>query len=239
MELVTSLTVYRGLHGLSDLELSYIRRVEEAQARVIERLKGVVAGYGGLRDAVAALLESSELLRAAREIAGALGEEPPEAVGWGEVARVLSGDLDFRGARSLLLAIQAVARSYAEAVIESRGEGSGVTSLCPICGAASETMYRRRGGYYMVCHFCGYTWRVSGEIPLCPRCGAQPPLDVGVVSDRSRRLGLASCWRCGYTWRIILDEHVKAPAIALPLIALGAEKLRPALEEARRRSGEG
>ncbi len=232
LELVTSLSVYRQLHGIRDLELDYIRRVEEAQAEAMERVRRLAEGAGSLVDLVDRLASEGLLLEIADLIAVKAGLERPSRAGREEVARVLSGDVDFPGGRAILLALQAAARSYAEAVLEREGPASRVSNICPLCGAASETMYRRRGSHYMVCHFCGYTWRVSGEVPACPRCSATPPLDVGIVSDKSRRLGLARCGRCGYTWRIILDEHVRAPLIALPLIALGAERFRGAVEAA-------
>lgn len=229
MELVTSLSVYRQLHGLRDLEVDYVRRVEEAQAEAMERISGLAGSAGSLVELVDVLVERGVLGEITGLIAGRVGLERPPRVGREEVARVLSGDIDFPGGRAILLALQAVARSYAEEKIKGGVEGR-LTNLCPLCGAASETMYRRKGGYYMVCHFCSYTWRVSEAIPRCPRCGGEPPIDVGIVSDKQRRLGLAKCTRCGYTWRIILDEHVKAPLIALPLIALGAERLRETLK---------
>jgi len=233
-ELVTAITRYRQLHGLN-VDLRVARSVEDLQARIIVGLRGsnAVRGAASASQALARLLEEGvleEFYRAAAQLTG-----DPEDPGSLEevIAAAVRGDVEKPGVKAMLLVMQAVARAVAESRLEEEGPGSELGVTCPVCGAASETMYKRKGAYYMVCHFCGYTWRVRGsELLVCPSCGATAPIDVGVVADKHRRLGLAACQRCGYTWRVIMDEHLKAPLIVLPLIAMGAERFRPALEEA-------
>jgi hypothetical protein len=48
------------------------------------------------------------------------------------------------------------------------------------------------------------------------------------------RVALMKCWNCNSTWRTIIDETIETPLILKPLIAMAAEKLRPALEEIER-----
>jgi formate dehydrogenase maturation protein FdhE len=134
------------------------------------------------------------------------------------------------GFRSGFLALQAVARAYSSRLLEE-GVVEEPSAKCPVCGVRSETMVRRGGDYFMVCHFCSYEWRVSRGRIMCPYCGALNPISIGIYSDKKRRLGLAHCQECGGTWRCILDETIRAPRQLLPLIALGAEVYRRLLEE--------
>ena len=235
-ELVTAITRYRQLHGLN-VDLRVARSVEDLQARIILELKerGVVKELSSASEALRRLLERErslllEFYRAASELTG-----DPEVPGDFDdvLASALSGDVEKPGARAILLVVQAVARAVAEERLNSGEPESDLSVYCPVCGAASETMYKRKGVFYMVCHFCGYTWRITGsDLLVCPACGATAPIDVGVVADKHKRLGMAACQRCGFRWRVILDEHLRAPLIVLPLIAMGAERYRPALEEA-------
>ncbi len=234
-ELVRALTLYRGLHGIRDLDIDRIRSVERAQAKAMARLRGLVRLDESLSEFVARLLEDGVLVEVAGLIASELGlEAPGEDEAERLIANILAGDLGSKGSEALLLALQSAARSYSEALSEAGFRVSSVSDKCPVCGAASETMVRRGDGHYMVCHFCSFMWKVSGEAIACPKCGATAPLDVGVFSDKARRIGLVKCWRCGFSWRAVLDVNLKAPPIAYPLIALGAERFREALRSASR-----
>ncbi len=235
-ELVTAITRYRQLHGLN-VDLRVARGVEDFQARVILELKEreLLEGVSTASEALARLLDRErglleEFYRGAAELTG----DPEDPGGLEEIIEAaLRGYVEKPGARAVLLVLQAVARAVAESVLEREGPGSELSIYCPVCGAASETMYKRKGAYYMVCHFCGYTWQVTGgDLLVCPSCGATAPIDVGVVADKHKRLGMAACQRCGFRWRVIMDEHLRAPLIVLPLIAMGAERYRPALDEA-------
>jgi len=234
-ELVTAITRYRQLHGLH-VDLRIARSVEELQARIIVRLKSeeVLHGSSTAREALSRLLDERRdlILEFYREAADLTGDPPDPGDLESILASALRGDVERPGSKSMLLVLQAIARAVAEIREESGGSGAELSIYCPVCGAASETMARRRGWYYMICHFCGYTWRVSGELLTCPNCGATAPIDVGVVTDKHKRLGLAGCQRCGYTWRVLMDEHVRAPNIVIPLIAMGAERYRSALTKA-------
>lgn len=242
-ELVTAITRYRQLHGLN-VDLRVARSVEDLQARIIVELKerGVAGGVEKASEALARLLDREkglleEFYRAAAELTGDPADPGDlESV----IAAALRGDVERPGAKAALLVVQAVARAVAESLLERVGPGSELSIYCPVCGAASETMYKKRGSYYMVCHFCSYTWRVTGgELLVCPSCGATAPIDVGVVADKHKRVGMAACQRCQFRWRVIMDEHLRAPLIVLPLIAMGAERYRPALDEALGGSGNG
>jgi len=143
-------------------------------------------------------------------------EDPEEAL-----RAFLMGDVDRPGAKAALITVQAVAR----AVARLREPVSLLSARCPVCGAESKTMVVR-DALYMVCHFCGYQWIVSRGEVVCPYCGSNDPISIGVFTDKKRRIGLFTCQECGSTWRAVMDRSIKAPATLLPLIAMGAELFR-------------
>ncbi|ESQ26142.1 MAG: Protein involved in formate dehydrogenase formation [uncultured Acidilobus sp. OSP8] len=146
------------------------------------------------------------------------------------LTKALEGDVSSRGSRSALLVFQAVARAYASHYERKNGTVEEVTAYCPLCGSESRTMVRVGEEYLLVCHLCGYAWRVSRKTLACPFCGNSNPFSIGIFMDKDGRLGLAYCQECGSSWRVVLDERVaSAPRILLPLLALAAERLRGAL----------
>lgn len=208
------------------LDRSLVLAVEEAQQEVMrEAYKEVDVGED-LSENIKRLSREGLIDSWARRMAEAIGEEPRSVDVW----EALSGDLDKPGVRPMLLALQAVARAYADKLLE-RGVGYEPSARCPVCGLESRTMVKRGRFYNMICHFCGYEWRVSDKI-VCPYCGSRDPVSIGVFSDKARRVALARCQDCGSTWRIIMDEAITAPRILLPLIALKAEAYRSVLEGA-------
>ncbi len=159
------------------------------------------------------------------EVAERIGEDqvnPTKAL-----ESFLVGDVEAPGAKAAFIVVQAVAR-YLASKTPARDM---VSSRCPVCGAESKTMTVEGDGYYMVCPFCGYAWRVSKDRVVCPFCGSDNPVSIGVYMDRKRRIGLFVCQECGSTWRGILDRSIRAPRILLPLISLGAEAFRAFLRE--------
>ncbi|MCE4603615.1 MAG: formate dehydrogenase accessory protein FdhE [Aeropyrum sp.] len=240
-ELATAISAYKSLHMLDLPDIGRIKELERLQGEIIEEIKHIADPESCDLDCfvVKALQELGDSLeeycqKAARLIGGRSDSCEQGSV----ISTLRDGSLDPESHAPLLVVLQAVLRAYSESLEERGIVWSGITHLCPVCGVPSETMVKRRGAeYYMVCHMCFYQWRIARGVPVCPRCGATSPLDVGIITDKSRRIGLAHCQRCGYVWRAILDEHMKIPPTAAPLIALGAERFRPALEEARNVSG--
>ena len=225
-ELLSSLSKYAHLVGTINVE--WVRRVEEVQEEIIVDVGGRALAYESLKAFIDALEAEGYIARAVERASRALGEEVED---YNEALRAaLTGNLEVRGARVVLIVLQAIARAYAEKILE-RGIRVEPSALCPLCGALSETMYKEGGAYYMVCHFCSYTWLVSEGKPICPYCGNQDELSIAVISDKQMRIVLMKCWNCDSTWRTIMDETIKTPLILKPLIAMAAERLRPALEE--------
>ncbi len=229
-ELLSSLSRYAHMLGFP-VNVEWVRLVEELQEKIIEDVRGEASAYESLRDFVTALDARGYMLRVVEDVARALNEEVED---YSVALRAaLTGDLEVKGARVVLIVLQAIARAYAERVLE-KGVKIETSAICPVCGALSETMYREEGNYYMVCHFCSYKWLVSEGKPSCPYCGNRDELTIGVVSDKQMRVALIKCWKCGSSWRAILDETIKTPLILKPLIAMAAEKFRKALEEVER-----
>jgi len=226
-ELVSSLSRYAHMLGFP-VNIEWVRVVEEVQERVMSDVRGEASGYSSLREFVDALESRGYILRASLEASRVLGEEVED---YGRAFRAaLSGDLSVRGARVVLIVLQAIARAYAEEMLK-KGVRVESSAYCPICGAVSETMFKEGGMYYMVCHFCSYKWLVSADKPICPYCGNSDELSIGVLGDKQMRVALVKCWKCGATWRAIMDETIKTPLILKPLIAMAAEKFRKVLEE--------
>ncbi|MCE4613335.1 MAG: formate dehydrogenase accessory protein FdhE [Desulfurococcales archaeon] len=205
--------------------------IEEKQLQIIEDASRIIEEKKPrtLEELLDALLESGSMQEYVVLISRVLGEkvsDPEEAV-----KAVIEGNEALPGFRSGFLALQAVARAYAEAVLKE-GIAEEPSAKCPLCGVKSETMARKGSDYVMVCHFCYYEWIVSRDSMMCPYCGAMDPIAIGIYTDKKRRLGLAHCQNCGSTWRCILDEGIRAPRQLLPLIAFGAEIYRRFLEEA-------
>ncbi|WP_131160048.1 formate dehydrogenase accessory protein FdhE [Aeropyrum pernix] len=235
-ELVRSLMSYKSLHKLDLPDLEKVKEVERLQSEIIEDLRGRIDVERC--DARCVILKSGELLGRekldgyCRRAQSLLGLEPsgcsPEDLAG--LAETTSIDPDKTG--GLLLVVQGLLRGLSEELKRQGYSWSGISHRCPVCGLESETMVRKGDGYYMVCHMCFFTWLVSRGIPVCPRCGSTVPLEVGIFTDKSRRIGLGFCSRCGYSWRILLDQYMSVPDHAAPLIALGAERFRPAMEKA-------
>ncbi len=200
-----------------------IRRVEEAQQAVMERVRSLLDTSLSLEENLDKPEVKRELEQAVEEIARALGDEPPNPEE--ALEAVSSGRVDGPG-RIGLLALQAVARAYADKLLEEQGPGYEPSQYCPVCGTPSQTMVKEERSFYMVCHFCTYKWLVSQRGLLCPYCGNTNPVSIGLFSDRKRRVALALCQECGTLWNIIVDESIKAPRVLLPLIALNAQAYR-------------
>ncbi len=185
---------------------------------------------GTAREALDELARIGWLYEAVERIARAIGDEAADPAS--AVAAFLRGDMEKPGSRAALIVVQAVSRFVAEKRLSAEGPVEAVTPRCPVCGAESRTMVVERDGYYMICPFCTYKWRVSrtGRM-VCPFCGSADPIAIGVFTDRKRRLGLFVCQECGATWRGILDRSIRAPRILLPVISLGAEAFRGFVEE--------
>jgi len=208
------------------LDRGLVLAVEEVQLDVMKEAYNEIDVGESLDRNIKRLTERGLIRSWASRIAGVIGEEHRDL----DVLDALAGGLEKPGARSTLLAVQAVARAYANKLLEN-GVGYEPSARCPVCGLESKTMVKRGRFYNMVCHFCGYEWRVSDRI-VCPFCGSRDPVSIGVFSDRARRVALARCQDCGSTWRVIMDESINAPRILLPLIALRAEAFRTVLESA-------
>ncbi len=148
----------------------------------------------------------------------------------------LTGNIENNEAKVVFVVIQAIARLKAEHEETRHGIVDMITATCPVCGAITRTMTQESTGYYMVCPFCGYKWRVSKSVLTCPFCGNKDPLSLGVFTGKKdRRLGLAWCQSCDNTWRIILDERIvkTVPRLFLPVISFGAEIYRGSIEPYR------
>lgn len=229
-ELLSSLSRYAHLLGFP-VNVEWVRLVEELQERIIEDVRGEAREYVSLKDFTAALSSRGYLAKAIEEVSKALAEDVDDP----DVAlrAALTGDLEVKGAKIALIVLQAIARAYAEEALK-RGVTIETSALCPLCGALSETMIKEEGRYTMVCHFCSYKWVVSEGKPICPYCGNQDELSIAVISDKQMRVALMKCWKCDSTWRAIMDETIRTPLILKPLIAMAAEKFKPALEEIER-----
>ena len=245
-----ALTRYSRILGLK-VDVKVAVKVEALQRKIIDDVKRLLEGQGvdgvSLSDLLARLSNAGLLRDYIVYIGRELNDEVSPDKAEESLARALEGDVESRGARSALLAFQAVARAFAEAYEGSKGTVDDDSPYCPLCGSESRTMVRRDDGFHMVCHMCGLEWRVSRDALKCPYCGNTNPFSVGLFTDKDRRLGLAYCQECGSTWRVILDSDMaSAPRVLLPLLALAAERLRGALpalggpdEHAGERPGEG
>ncbi|MCS7107066.1 MAG: formate dehydrogenase accessory protein FdhE [Acidilobaceae archaeon] len=223
-ELASALVKYAHLIG-TPINVDWIKKVERAQQEIIKQVRERARESDTLSSFLSKLDSSGELPELVKKVAQEIEEEVPDVRR--AIAAALSGNSEEEGFRSALLALQAVARAFAEGK-EAVAEQS---AFCPLCGARSETIYRRGNKYYMVCHFCTYTWIQSTERPSCPYCGNYSEFSIGMFSDKQKRVALMKCWECGSSWRVILDESIRAPAVAIPLIGMAAEKFRRAAED--------
>ncbi|MEM1938500.1 MAG: formate dehydrogenase accessory protein FdhE [Acidilobaceae archaeon] len=232
-ELINNLMKYSHLIG-GVIDIEWVRLIESIQTKIIDDIRGEAGSYDSLLSFINNLESTGKLYELIESIAREIGEEVPDP----KIALTgaLAGDLNIQGSKPAIIALQAIARAYAEIKLSS-GPVIEPSAICPICGAKSETMYKRGNNYYMVCHFCSYTWLQSENKPTCPYCGNQSEITLGIVSDKTMRIALIKCWECGSTWRIILDESIKAPLILLPLIAMAAEKFRNVIREIEKESG--
>lgn len=200
-------------------------KIEKAQLEIINQLSLVLPNPPDeAQSALRALHEKRLLAEIVRRTAALTGDEPVDIDE--ALAAFQSGDLEKPGARTMLIVVQAIARYIAEKRLEKEGPPEALTPYCPVCGAESKTMIVGNDGFYMVCPFCAYQWRISRDRVVCPYCGSANPISIGVFTDRRRRIGLFVCQECGSTWRGILDRSIRAPRILLPLISLGAESFR-------------
>ncbi|MEB3851207.1 MAG: formate dehydrogenase accessory protein FdhE [Desulfurococcales archaeon] len=234
----TALLRYRGLAGVA-IDLETAVRVEEVELGIIESLKPAVreaveAGES-LNSLAARLLEEGTLSRLAGVVAEKLGLEGPRDLG-DALQRMASGDIEAPGAKVAFVVMQAVARAYAEVLLEAEGPREVMGTRCPVCGAESDVMAAEPdGGYSMVCPFCFYKWRLPGVGLSCPSCGSRDRFALGIYTGRSdKRVALLHCQNCGFTARVILDRNVAsgAPRSLLPLIALRADRYRAFVGEA-------
>ncbi|MGC9209710.1 MAG: formate dehydrogenase accessory protein FdhE [Acidilobus sp.] len=233
---------YSRLLGLK-IDLDLARKVEAIQERIKRDVAKFMEAKGGLlsslSDLLARLSDAGLLSAYIVEVGSEIGDEVNPSSAEESLAKAFEGDVDAKGARSALLAFQAIARAYAEAYERANGIIESTTPYCPLCGSESRTMVRVGQDMLMVCHVCGYAWRISKGVLTCPFCGNSNPFTVGVFTDKDRRLGLAYCQQCGSTWRVIFDDDMaSAPRILLPLLALAAERLRGALPAGREGSDE-
>ena len=204
-------------------------RVDKEKAVLVEKIQLELmreaseelgdAGDIDVNQALIVLSRKGWLGKAIQKVSREIGETVEDVER--AVEAFLRGDIEYPGAMSALIVVQAVARLIASRKPVVRL----VSARCPVCGAESKTMIVK-DGIYMVCHFCGYQWLVSTQGMVCPYCGTTDPISIGVFTDKKRRIGLFTCQECGSTWRAILDRNITAPSILYPLIAMGAEAFR-------------
>ena len=232
-EFVSALTRYRSLM-LDEPDLERASSIEAEQLRVMEEVRDRVDDSAPLDEVLERLRAEGAMGKIVEEVAEGLGVRME--VSGDEAYRSVEEDgLEGAGAMPVLVALQAVARAYAERYQARKGRLRREGATCPLCGTESGTMVKEGDRYYMVCPLCGYEWLVSEGAPACPRCGERERL--GVYTDRVGILGLGACQGCGNVWHLILGE-VDAPQILLPLIAMGAERFRRALPDAGRPGSE-
>ncbi len=226
---------YRGLVGVAvDLETSLV--VEEAEVDVMAEIAGeaerAVRSGESLEELATRLLDSGVLDRLVSRVASKLGIEEPESAAEA-LERLSSGDLESPHARAAFIAMQALARAYADKLLEVEGPREMLGTKCPVCGVESDIIRAEAdGGYSMVCPFCFYTWRIPGRGLRCPRCGSSDPFALGVYTGRAdKRVALLYCQDCGFTGRLILDRSIRAPRSVHPLIAMGADRFRAYVED--------
>lgn len=210
------------------LDVGTVELVERIQLELIREVEPAIDPEATLRENLEALMMRGVLKSLSEKVGGRIGDEVRDFEA--AYASALNGDLEREGSKSVLIVVQAVSRAYANLRLESKGMVTELTDICPVCGAKSETMYKRGSEYRMACHFCGYEWVASVGRVICPICGNSDEFSLGYYSDKDRRVALFHCQECDGSWRSILDESIRAPRILMPLIALGAEAFRPLLE---------
>jgi FdhE protein len=228
-----SLSRFAGVLGLRvNVELS--RKVEEVQLKIMDDVTKVIDKIWSqgltLQDLLARLSNDGVLREEAVYASKAIGESlNPDSVD-DVLASAISGDVSQEGAKSTLIAFQAIARAYASRYFKENGSIEHLSPYCPLCGAESRTMVKRGDKYVMVCHLCGYEWVIGRGSPVCPFCGNDNKFKLGTFMDKERKYGLMFCQECGSYWRVIWDEEMaSAPSIVLPLLAMAAERFRTAL----------
>ncbi|AFZ71031.1 uncharacterized protein involved in formate dehydrogenase formation [Caldisphaera lagunensis DSM 15908] len=229
-EFVSSIRRYGHLAGFK-IDIEIARKIEEIQLNIINDINKMISNlqYDDLNSFVSSLSQQGTLQELIKETSKSLGEEIEKKDADNALKEALEGNMDFKGAKTSLIVLQALSRLYAEKFEEKNGNISNQSPYCPVCGSESKTMIKTNNEYKMVCHFCGYTWKVSDKKIVCPYCGNDEEFSLGIFSDKEGRIGLVFCQKCKSSWRIILDESIKAPSIVLPLIALGGEKFKGAL----------
>ncbi|MEB2836740.1 MAG: formate dehydrogenase accessory protein FdhE [Desulfurococcales archaeon] len=227
---------YRSLTGPSvdvDTAVEVERLEEEIASRVRDAAESAAAQGEGINALASRLWETGviqELYAYTLKRLGLEGGDPLEAY-----ERLLEGDYDSPGAQAMFIVMQAIARAYADVLLERDGVKTILTHVCPVCGVESDVMVAEPdGGYSMVCPFCYYKWRLPGRGLVCPRCGSRDKFSLGLYMDKSdRRVALLHCQECGYTARVIMDASITegVPRSVLPLLALGADRFRGLLGE--------
>ncbi len=232
------MAIYRYKHlmkgGTIDLEQTL--KIEEIQQEIMAKLERYYTSYFNqdLEHVLNRFYEEGILEELIKEAAAKLGEDIIDAKT--AYTAFLTGDMEITGAKSAFVVVQAIARVKAKLFEKTRGNIESTSGRCPLCGAESSTMLQESSGYYMLCPFCGYKWKISATKLTCPYCGNSDPLSIGLFTGKKeRRLGLVWCQKCGKTWRIILDEKIinNVPRILLPVISFGAEIYRGSILDDR------
>ena len=216
-----------------DVELA--KKVERVQLKIMDDVRAALdralSKDVKLVNVLAALYDSGKLKEYVLEVSRELGGEAPDINVGEALAAAVSGNLEVRGSKEALMAVQAVARALAESYEEAYGNVEEPSPYCPLCDSESDLMIKQGVEYRMVCPLCGYEWVVSRGYMKCPYCGNSNPFKLGVLSDRERLVGLAVCQECGSTWKIVVDEEIAtAPRTLLPLFAMASERLRSVAE---------
>lgn len=227
-EFRVALSKYEHLSGVR-VDKGHALKFEEAELTVEEELLGearnAVARGVDFEGYMQALEASGRLVKLASTVSSILGYSV-ESLNYEEALSKLAAGGDVGEEERVAFAVvQGAARAYARAYEEAVGRVEKLTAECPVCGGVTDLVVRRDDGYYAVCPFCYYEWRIGSDL-ACPYCGSRDRIGIGIFMDRSRRVGLAHCQTCGTSWKVILDPSIRAPRSILPLIALAAEKYR-------------
>ncbi|MGC9178455.1 MAG: hypothetical protein ACP5G6_08655, partial [Conexivisphaera sp.] len=135
---------------LEEPDVNSARKVEETQLIIMRKLYDKIDESRTLED-VLVDLEANGSLRntiegVARELGMQLSADPIYAY-----RKLVGGEVDPEGsdAMPIILAIQAIARAYAEKYEHRNGISSGKDNTCPLCGTESDTMIVEGREYYM------------------------------------------------------------------------------------------
>jgi Zn ribbon nucleic-acid-binding protein len=227
---------FRRLSGMN-VDIDTAVSVEELELKLASRVateaREAVKAGADLNSFASELWEKGVVNELYREASRFLGIEAGDPSG--ALAKLLESDYEDPRAQAMFLTLQSIARAYSSALLRVDGVKTKLTHVCPVCGVESDIMaYEGKGQYVMVCPFCYYKWRLPGEGLVCPRCGSRDKFALGLYMDRrDSRVALLHCQNCGYTVKLIRDPEVTraSPRSVLPLIAMGASRLRHLIEE--------